>query len=81
MATKKPENMKFEETLNELEDIVQQLEQGELSLEESLKQFERGISLASAGQTKLQQAEQQVDILRQKASGDSLEPLIQEPTE
>ncbi|GGA99891.1 MULTISPECIES: exodeoxyribonuclease VII small subunit [Agarivorans] len=81
MAVKKPENMKFEETLNELEDIVQQLEQGELSLEESLKQFERGISLANAGQSKLQQAQQQVDVLRHQASGDTLEPLIQEPSE
>lgn len=81
MAVKKPENMKFEETLNELEDIVHQLEQGELSLEESLKQFERGISLANVGQSKLQQAQQQVEVLRQQASGDTLEPFIQEPSE
>ncbi|GDY24534.1 exodeoxyribonuclease 7 small subunit [Agarivorans sp. Toyoura001] len=81
VVAKKPEKMKFEETLNELEDIVQQLEQGELSLEDSLKQFERGIGLANAGQAKLQQAQQQVEILRQGPNGDTLEPLSQESSE
>ena len=44
MATKKPENLSFEEALDELSKIVAQMEQGELSLEQSLKQFERGIA-------------------------------------
>ena len=48
MATKKPENLSFEEALDELSQIVAQMEQGELSLEQSLKQFERGIALANA---------------------------------
>ncbi|WP_261815791.1 exodeoxyribonuclease VII small subunit [Vibrio gallicus] len=63
MAAKKPENMSFEESLNELDTIVNQLEQGDLDLDAALKGFERGISLARAGQTKLDQAEQRVSIL------------------
>ncbi|MBQ4833923.1 exodeoxyribonuclease VII small subunit [Pseudoalteromonas sp. MMG010] len=63
MATKKPENLSFEQALSELSTIVAQMEQGDLSLEQSLKQFERGIALANASSNKLQQAEQKVSIL------------------
>jgi len=63
MATKKPENLSFEQALDELSTIVNEMEQGDLSLEQSLKQFERGISLANASSSKLQQAEQKVSIL------------------
>ena len=66
MATKKPENMTFEATLAELDSIVEQLENGDLPLEDSLKYFERGISLAREGQSKLTQAEQRVSILLEK---------------
>ncbi|MGO2012409.1 MAG: exodeoxyribonuclease VII small subunit [Pseudoalteromonas sp.] len=63
MAIKKPENLSFEQALEELSTIVTDMEQGELSLEQSLKQFERGIALANASSSKLQQAEQKVSIL------------------
>ena len=63
MATKKPENMDFESALAELENLVNQLEEGDLSLEQSLKSFERGVQLVRAGQLRLSQAEQQVQIL------------------
>ena len=63
MATKKPENLSFEQALEELSTIVTDMEQGELSLEQSLKQFERGIALANASSNKLQHAEQKVSIL------------------
>ncbi|MBM7455227.1 exodeoxyribonuclease VII small subunit [Oceanisphaera litoralis] len=66
MATKKPENMDFESALAELENLVNQLEEGDLSLEQSLKSFERGIQLVRAGQLRLTQAEQQVQILLQQ---------------
>ncbi len=72
MAAKKPENLSFEEALDELSHIVAQMEQGELSLEQSLKQFERGIALANASSSKLQQAEQKVAILM---GNDSQTPL------
>jgi len=72
MALKKPENMHYEEAINELENIVSQLEEGNLPLEDALKQFERGISLARSNSQKLHKAQQQVNILMQQ---DSLAPL------
>lgn len=63
MATKKPKNLSFEQALEELSIIVSDMEQGDLSLEQSLKQFERGIALANASSGKLKQAEQKVSIL------------------
>ncbi|AOW83161.1 exodeoxyribonuclease VII small subunit [Vibrio mimicus] len=63
MASKKPENMTFESTIEELEQLVEQLESGDLALDEALRKFERGISLARAGQLKLDDAEQRVRIL------------------
>lgn len=66
MAKKKLENLSFEESLNELETIVQSLEQGDLNLEESMAQFERGLSLSQLSQVKLQSAEQKVKILLDK---------------
>jgi exodeoxyribonuclease VII small subunit len=63
MAAKKPENLSFEEAMAELEGIVQAMEQGSLTLEQSLKQFERGVQLANASNDKLNSAEQKVSIL------------------
>ena len=63
MAKKKLENLSFEESLNELDGIVQNLEQGELSLEDSMALFERGLALSELSQEKLQTAEQKVKIL------------------
>lgn len=58
----------FEKTLGELESIVQQLEKGDLSLEESLKQFEKGINLARQCQDTLTQAEQKITLLSDNQS-------------
>lgn len=66
MAKKKLENLSFEESLTELDTIVQSLEQGELSLEESMALFERGLNLSQLSQVKLQAAEQKVQILLDK---------------
>lgn len=63
-----PATQDFERSLAELEAIVARLEQGELSLEESLQQFERGIGLTRVCQSALQQAEQKVEILMRKGS-------------
>lgn len=63
MAVKKPENMTFEATIEELDSLVDQLESGDLVLDDALRKFERGIALARAGQTKLSDAEQRVSIL------------------
>lgn len=63
MASKKPENMSFEATIEELNQVVEQLENGDLTLDDALKKFERGIALARSGQSKLDEAEQRVSIL------------------
>ncbi len=66
MAKKKLENLSFEESLNELDTIVQSLEQGDLNLEESMALFERGLNLSQLSQVKLQAAEQKVQLLLEK---------------
>lgn len=53
----------FEKSMAELENIVMQLEKGDLSLEDSLKQFEKGILLARKCQEVLSQAEQKIEML------------------
>jgi exodeoxyribonuclease VII small subunit len=72
MAKKKLENMTFEESLNELDTIVQSLEQGDLSLEESMAVFERGLNLSQLSQVKLKAAEQKVNILLDKNGNSEL---------
>lgn len=66
MAAKKSAPPDFEQSLRELEQIVQQMEQGELSLEDSLKHFERGIELTRSCQATLRLAEQKVEQLLEK---------------
>ncbi len=60
MAKKTP---KFEKALAELEKLVEDMEQGNLSLEDSLKRFEKGIALSSECQQALQNAELKVKKL------------------
>lgn len=57
------ETIQFEQSVSELEHIVKQLENGELSLEDSLKEFEKGIHLARKCQEVLNQAEQKIEFL------------------
>ena len=57
------ETLDFEKSLNELEQLVERMEQGDITLEESLKHFERGIGLTRACQRALKAAEQKVQIL------------------
>lgn len=55
--------MNYETALNELESIVEKMESGELSLEDSLKSFEEGIKLARVCSASLKETEQKVQIL------------------
>lgn len=57
------ENFSFEKAMAELEAIVRALEEGKLTLEESLKAFEKGIKLVNLCNGKLSEAEQKVKIL------------------
>jgi exodeoxyribonuclease VII small subunit len=61
--TKKNKNFDFEASLNELEKLVDALETGDLNLEQSLQDFERGITLTRSCQKALTQAQQKVQIL------------------
>ncbi len=69
----KSESFDFEASLNELEKLVDTLEGGDLTLEQSLKDFERGINLTRACQTALTEAQQKVQILLEKNGQNSLE--------
>jgi exodeoxyribonuclease VII small subunit len=60
----------FEKNLEELEAIVAALEGGELSLDESLKQFEQGIRLSRTCEKALLDAEKKIEILTKNAAGD-----------
>jgi exodeoxyribonuclease VII small subunit len=71
----------FEAALAELETIVQRLEQGELSLEESLRQFERGVALTRNCQKALRQAEQKIRVLSRGADGEVVEADFEPPAE
>ena len=59
----------FEESLGTLEKIVRELEQGDLSLEESLKLFENGVKLSRECQERLNQAERRIEVLLKDENG------------
>lgn len=62
----------FETALKQLEEIVQRLEKGELSLEESLKLYEDGVRLARLCHSKLEEAEGRIELLMKDARGEAL---------
>lgn len=67
MGTAKPKT--FESSLEELERIVRELEQGELPLERSLELFEHGVKLSRECQDRLNQAERRIEILMRDNQG------------
>ncbi|MEX0734656.1 MAG: exodeoxyribonuclease VII small subunit [Steroidobacteraceae bacterium] len=73
MTRQKPATPDFEAALAELEEIVHRLEQGKLSLEESLRQFERGVVLTRGCQKALRQAEQKIRVLAKSGDGEVIE--------
>jgi exodeoxyribonuclease VII small subunit len=60
---------KFEAAMSRLEEIVQDLEKGDLPLEQSLKLFEEGIKLSRICNKRLEDAERRVDILMKDKAG------------
>ena len=66
MAVKKSTHIDFEKSLVELENLVEQMEQGDLTLENSLQYFEHGIKLVRTCQEALQRAEEKVEKLLEK---------------
>ena len=77
MAKKKDEttSIDFEQTLEELETLVQRLEKGDQSLEMSLKDFEKGVQLTRAAQKALKEAEQKVQMLSGEGEQAQLVPF------
>ena len=72
-STKESEPFDFEASLNELEKLVDALEGGDLTLEQSLQDFERGINLTRACQSALTEAHQKVQILLEKNGQNALQ--------
>ena len=63
----------LEKALADLEELVEELESGDLPLEKAMKKFEDGIKLTRGCQTALKEAEQKVEILLKSAGGEELE--------
>lgn len=66
----------FERSLDELEQLVQRMEKGEMSLDESLQAYERGVALYRQCQGALDQAELRVKLLGDPGNPDRAEPFV-----
>ena len=75
MNDKKEQLPDFEKSLEELENLVEQLESGDLSLDDSLKQFKRGVELTRHCQEVLEKAQQTVEKLVDNADESSARPF------
>lgn len=74
-SKKTEKTIDFEAALIELNQIVEQMEHGSLSLEDSLKNFERGVYLTRTCQSALKDAEQKVQILMEQNGQPTLAPF------
>jgi exodeoxyribonuclease VII small subunit len=66
----------LEKSLADLEELVEELESGDLPLEKALKKFEEGIKLTRGCQAALKEAEQKVEVLLNSAGGEDLEDFV-----
>jgi exodeoxyribonuclease VII small subunit len=78
VTTSRKRTPDLEKSLADLENIVQQLEAGDLPLEDALKQFEKGVKLTRDCQTALQAAEQRVKVLLDGSIKDFAEDSAEE---
>lgn len=68
--------IKFEEALKKLEKIVEDLEKGDLSLDEALKKYQEGIELSRLCSQRLENAKKKIDVLVKTKKGEfELKPL------
>ena len=71
----------FDDGLDRLENLVQKLEGGHLSLEEALQEFEEGVNLSKRLQQQLADAQRRVEVLKQGLGGEyRVEPLEGDPS-
>ncbi len=78
MTKRKSPTPDLEASISELEKIVERMEKGEQSLEESLQDFERGVALTRSCQQTLKEAEQRVEKLMQQDGEVTTEPFTPE---
>ncbi|MBR4081849.1 MAG: exodeoxyribonuclease VII small subunit [Clostridia bacterium] len=76
MAAKKKRT--FEEQLSALETLIGEMENGGLSLEDSMKRYEEGVNMVAALEAELNAAEQRLTVLRQRADGTEEEVPLEE---
>ena len=74
-----PATVDFESSINELEELVEKLENGELSLQDSLQHFERGVKLSRQCQHMLEEARHTVSLLSDPEDPNSERPFETEP--
>lgn len=77
-SASKSRDLNFETAIKELESLVERMEQGDQSLEQSLKDFERGVELTRTCQKALKQAEQKVQLLLEQSGQAELTPFDDE---
>lgn len=66
---KKAKKITFEDALEELEAIASKLESGELTLEQSIQFYEKGVELAKFCRQKLEEAERKIEVLQKQPDG------------
>lgn len=62
--------MKFEEALKKLEKIVEDLEKGDLTLDEALKKYQEGIELSRACSQRLESAKKKIEVISKNKKGE-----------
>lgn len=72
------EKKNFEKSLNELEEIVEKLERGEMSLDESIEIFQKGVTLSKGLSKMLDEIEKKITILVENEKGEVVEKLFNE---
>lgn len=73
------DELPYEKVIEELDQVVQRLEAGDLALEESLRIFERGVQLAQVAQKQLDAAEHRVEVLLQSGRSEAFAPAEEAP--
>jgi exodeoxyribonuclease VII small subunit len=75
------DELDFEAILEQLEEVVETLEEGDAPLEQALSTFERGVRLARLGGARLDEAERRIEVLLSDEDPGQTRPLDQEPSD
>jgi len=79
-SEKVPNDLTFERALERLEEIVEAMEEGEISLEELLQRYEEGNKLLKVCNQRLRDAELKIEVLKKSGDSESLSPLETDPS-